>query len=152
MSHYEAVVAADARRRELAAASAGESAWVGWIAFGGMMMILLGAFHAIQGLVALLREEYFLVDESGLVLNVDFTAWGWVHVVVGVVAVMAGIGVMRGQVWARVVGTMLAMVSALLNLAFLAAYPMWSVLTITLDVVVILALTVHGSEVRSTDE
>ena len=53
--------------------------WVGWIAFAGVMMVLLGTFHAIQGLVALFQDEYFLVAKSGLTVHVDYTAWGWVH-------------------------------------------------------------------------
>ena len=152
MTQFEDVAAADARRRELVGATAAGSAWVGWMAFAAMMMVLLGAFHAIQGLVALLRQEYFLVAESGLVLDVDFTAWGWVHLVAGIVIIMAGLGVMRGQMWARVAGTIVALLSALLNLGFLAAYPLWSVMMIALDVVVILALTVHGSEGLSNED
>ena len=150
MTQYEDVAVRNARRREIEAANAGASMWMGWIAFAGLMMILLGAFHALQGLVALVREEYFLTAESGLVLAVDFTVWGWVHLVAGSVVVVAGVGVMRGQVWARVAGTILAMLSALVNVGFMAAYPVWSVMMITIDVLVILALTVHGSEMRST--
>jgi hypothetical protein len=152
MTQFDDVLAADARRREVGAATAGGSTWVGWAAFAAMMMVLLGTFHALQGLVALTRHEYFLVAESGLVLDVDFTAWGWVHLVAGIVVILAGLGVMRGQMWARVTGTILAMVSAVLNLAFLAAYPLWSVMMIALDVMVILALTVHGSEGLSTED
>ena len=125
------------------------SAWGGWIAFAGMMMVMLGVFHIIQGLVALFNDEYFLVGRSGLILSVDFTAWGWVHLCVGVVAVVAGFCVFAGQLWARIVGTVMALVSAVVNLGFLAAYPLWSVMMIALDVVVIMALTVHGSEIKA---
>jgi hypothetical protein len=102
------------------------SAWVGWIAFAGVIMVLLGSFHIIQGLVALFNDEYFLVGKSGLVVNLDFTAWGWVHLIGGIIALF----------------------SAVVNLAFLGAYPIWSMMMIALAVVVILALTVHGSEVK----
>jgi hypothetical protein len=124
------------------------SAWVGWIAFAGMIMTMLGTFHIIQGLVALFNDDYYLVGKSGLVVNVDFTTWGWVQLIGGLIVLAAGLCVFAGQVWARSVGVIVALVSAVVNLGFLAAYPLWSMMMIALDVVVILALTVHGSEVR----
>jgi hypothetical protein len=80
---------------------------------------------------------------------VDFTAWGWVHLVGGVVVILSGLGVFAGKVWARTVGVLIALCSALVNLAFLSAYPLWGLMMIALDVVVILALTVHGSDVKN---
>jgi hypothetical protein len=129
-------------------ASEGYSGWVGWIAFAGVIMMMLGAFHAIQGLVALFNDSYYLVGPEGNVVQLDYTAWGWVHLIAGAVMVLAGLGVFSGQVWARAVGVIVAMVSAIVNVAFLAAYPVWSLMMIALAVVLILALTVHGSEVR----
>src|ERR1044072_3184377 len=64
--------------------------WVGWIAFAGVMMVLLGTFHAIQGLVALFQDEYFLVAKSGLTVHVDYTAWGWIHLILGIIIALAG--------------------------------------------------------------
>jgi hypothetical protein len=125
--------------------------WVGWIAFAGTLMVMLGAFHVIQGVVALVDDKYFLVTRSGLVVSADYTTWGWVHLIAGVVVLVAGVFVFAGQVWARTVGVIVALLSALLNLGFLAAYPLWSVIMIALDVMVILALTVHGSDVRAED-
>lgn len=124
------------------------SGWVGWVFFAGLMMIMVGSFHAIAGLVALFKDEYYLVGKSGLAWSVDYTTWGWVHLILGVVVALAGIGIMLGQTWARVVGIIVAMLSAIANIAFLAAYPVWSALIITLDVVVIYALVVHGREAK----
>lgn len=129
----------------------GTSAWVGWIAFAGIILVMLGTFHVIEGIVALTKDEYFLVTQSGLIVDVDYTTWGWVHVIGGAIVIMAGVGVFAGQMWARVVGTLVALVSAVLNLAFLAAYPVWSILMIALAVVIIMALTVHGSEIKAGD-
>ena len=126
-----------------------ESGWVGWIAFAGTMMVLLGSFHAIQGLVALFNDEYFLVAQSGLVVTADFTAWGWAHLILGLIVVAAGASLFTGHMWARIIGVLLALFSAVVNLAFLAAYPLWSAIMIVLDVLVIWAITVHGSEVKS---
>ncbi|CUR54188.1 conserved membrane hypothetical protein [metagenome] len=131
------------------AGARGTSGWVGWIAFASLMLILLGTFHVMEGIVALVKDEVFIVRPSGLIVNVDYTVWGWVHVVFGVVVFLAGIGVLAGQVWARMVGTVLAMLSAVVNLSFVAAYPVWSVTMLAVSVVVILALTVHGSEIKA---
>lgn len=125
-----------------------QTAWVGWIAFAGFMMVLLGTFHAVQGLIALFKDEYFLVGRSGLTLSVDFTTWGWVHVVGGILIAGAGIGLFVGKTWARTVAVILALGSAVVNIGFLAAYPIWSAAMIVIDVLVIWAITVHGSELR----
>jgi len=123
------------------------SGWVGWIMFAAVMLVLVGAFHVIQGFVALFKDDYYLVGSSGLVLNVDYTAWGWIHIVGGIVAVAAGLALFRGRMWARILGTVVACVSAVVNVGFLAAYPFWSIAMIAMDVAIIMALTVHGSEI-----
>ena len=118
--------------------------WYGWIAFAGAMMILLGSFHLIAGLVAIFEEEYFLVGKSGLVVEVDYTAWGWAHLIIGLIVVFAGWGLFSGQTWARIVAVTLAMLSAVANLAFMSAYPIWSAIMIAVDILVIYAVLVHG--------
>jgi hypothetical protein len=126
----------------------GTSAWVGWTAFAGVLMVVLGSLHIFQGLVALLKDEYFLVVSRELTVDVDFTVWGWAHLIEGTVVLLAGFGVMAGRVWARAVGVVLAVMSIVGNVAFLAAYPFWSLIMIALAVVVIMALTVHGSDIK----
>src|SRR4051794_6646957 len=64
--------------------SRGVSGWVGWIAFAGTLMVMLGTFHVIDGLVALFNDEYYLVTKSGLIVTADYTAWGWVHLILGI--------------------------------------------------------------------
>jgi hypothetical protein len=117
--------------------------WSGWISFAGIMMILLGSFQIIEGLVALLRSSYFVVPATGLVVNVDYNAWGWLHLVLGVLIFAAGFGVMAGRLWARIVGIVLALISAVVNLAFIAAYPLWAIIVIAVDIAVIYALATH---------
>jgi hypothetical protein len=114
-----------------------------------MMMILLGSFQAIAGLVALFDSGYYLVPSQDLVVTVSYDTWGWVHLIVGVVALAAGIGLMTGAMWARVLGVVVAMGSAIVNLAFVAAFPLWALTMITLDVLVIYAITAHGREVQA---
>jgi hypothetical protein len=122
--------------------------WVGYVVFAGVMLIMLGGFQAIEGLVAIFRDDYYLVTQKGLLLTMDFTAWGWTHLILGAVAVIAGIGVLLGQTWARVTGIIIAVLSALSNIAFLPAYPIWATIIIALDVLAIYALAVHGREVQ----
>ena len=122
--------------------------WAGFVVFAGVMMLMIGSFHAIAGLVALFEDDYYLVRPSGLVVNVDYTAWGWLHLVLGVLVALAGLGALSGQMWARVTGVVLAGLSAVANMVFIAAYPVWSIVMITLDVLVIYALIVHGREVK----
>ena len=125
-----------------------QSAWAGWVAFAGIMMVLLGSFHVIEGLVAIFNDEYFLVSRSGLILSFDFTAWGVLHLILGLVIGGAGYAMFAGHMWGRVVGVLVALGSAVVNLGFLAAFPFWSAVMILLDVLVIWAITVHGSELR----
>jgi hypothetical protein len=127
-----------------------DSGWLGWVGFAGIMMVLLGTIQVIEGLAALLKDDYFLVTKNDLLVSVSFTTWGWTHLILGLIVAAAGYGVMAGQTWARAVGIVLAMVSALVNLAFMAAYPVWSVIVIAIDVIVIYALAAHGREARRT--
>ena len=122
--------------------------WAGFVVFGALVMILLGSFQAIAGLVALFNESYYLVPSQNLVVNVSYDTWGWAHLIVGLVALAAGIGLMTGAMWARVTGVIVAMVSAIVNVAFLAAFPVWAITMITLDVIVIYAITAHGRELK----
>jgi len=99
--------------------------------------------------VALLRDEVYLVRPGGLVVQIGYTTWGWVHVIVGIAALLTGLGLLAGNIVARFVGVVLALLSAVLNVAFIRAQPVWSLIAITLDVIVIYAITVHGRELRS---
>jgi hypothetical protein len=102
----------------------------------------------MAGLVALFKDEYYLVGRSGLVVNVSYTTWGWVHLLMGVVMVVGGLFLIAGQMWARILAVLVAFVSTILNLAFLSAYPIWSTIMIAVDVLVIYAVCVHGRELQ----
>jgi hypothetical protein len=127
---------------------AGPSAWAGWVVFGGVMLIMMGSFQVIEGLVALFDDGFYAVRSNGLVVNVDYNTWGWVHLIIGIVGVLAGLGLLVGNMLARVVGVAAAFLSAIVNLAFISAYPVWSAIVITLDVIVIYAVIVHGRELK----
>jgi vacuolar-type H+-ATPase subunit I/STV1 len=143
------MAATGARADTYAPAEARPTAWTGWIVFAAIMMVLLGAFQVIEGLVALFRDDYFIVGPSGLLVEIDYTAWGWVHLILGVVLLLAGFGLLTGNLAAQIAGIALAVLSAIVNLAFIAAYPLWGIIIITLDVIIIYAIAVHGREVRA---
>jgi hypothetical protein len=124
------------------------TAWVGWVVFGGAMLIMMGGFQVVQGLVALFDDGFYAVDSSGLVVQIDYNTWGWIHLVIGLIAVLVGVGLLAGNMAARVAGVGIAFLSALVNLAFISAYPVWSLILIALDVIVIYAIIVHGQEIK----
>ncbi|HTW14069.1 MAG TPA: hypothetical protein VMF51_03010 [Nocardioides sp.] len=130
------------------AAAIDPSRWYGLLAFAGMIMLMLGAFHAMAGLVALFEEDHYLVAQDGLVVSADYTVWGWTHLVLGVVIAVAGGALLSGAAWARVVAAVIALVSALVNLAFLPAYPLWAAIMIALDVLILYAVTTHRGDSR----
>lgn len=121
--------------------------WVGWIAFAGVMLIIAGALSSIHGLVAIFNDDWVVFTNNDAV-SIDLTTWGWIHLIVGIIVLLAGFGVFTGNVLARTVGVIVAVVSLIANFLWLPVYPIWSVIIITIDVLVIWALTAHGSEAR----
>lgn len=124
------------------------SGWLGMAAFGAIMLFLAGLFQVLAGLVGLFNDQYWLVRSPDLLVGVDYTTWGWFHLLLGLLALCVGAGVYVGRTWAVVAGVGLALLSAVVNLAFMAASPTWSTVVIVLDVLVIFALVGHGTQLR----
>lgn len=110
-------------------------------------MIIMGFMQTLAGLTALLNNEWLVVTQRNL-LFLNFTTWGWIHLLLGIVVLIAGFYVMHGSTWARVVGTILAGISLIANLAYVNTYPIWSIAIMVVDVLVIYALIVHGGELK----
>jgi hypothetical protein len=123
-----------------------EDGFSGWAWFTGVLMGLVGLFQMIAGIVALAGASYYTVPSRDLVIDAGYTTWGWVHLLLGVVALVTAGGLVFGVMAARVVGVALAGISAVVNLAFIEAAPFMATLIISLDVFVIYAITVHGGE------
>lgn len=121
---------------------------VGFTAFAGVMMVIVGFFQGIAGLGALLDDKVYVLGQD-YVFTLDVTAWGWIHLLLGAVLIAAGAGVFYGSVLARTVGVLVAGLSAIANFAFLFGWnqPFWSLLIIVLDVAIIWALTMHGRDI-----
>ena len=125
------------------------SSWaVGWAGFAGIMLIIVGVMDFIQGLVAIVNDEFYVIDDDWVV-KFDVTTWGWIHLILGVVLVLAGLGIFTGNVAARTVGVIVAGLAAIANFAWLPYYPVWSIILIAVSVAVIWALTAHGRDIAS---
>jgi hypothetical protein len=122
---------------------------VGFILFAAVMMIMAGVFQALQGLVGIFENEFYVATRNYL-FQFDATTWGWTHLLVGLLVAFAGWGLLSGRTWARVAAITLAVLSAIANFAFIPYYPFWSLLIITLDIFVIWAVAAHGGELRDT--
>jgi hypothetical protein len=123
------------------------SEWaVGWTWFAVFMMVLIGVWHAIAGLAAILDDEFYVVTPN-YVFEFDATTWGWIHLIAGIVVALAAYGVSTGAVWGRTVGVIMAAISGIAVFAWLPWYPVWGILILLLDIAVIWALTVHGRDI-----
>jgi hypothetical protein len=121
------------------------SGWaVGGIVFAASMLTLIGVFQVIAGLVAVFDDEFFVVTRN-YTFDLDVTAWGWLHLIIGALMVVVGLGLFGRRTWAGVTAIMLAMLSAVMNFFFIPYYPLWSIVVIALDVWVIWALTRPGA-------
>ena len=107
--------------------------------FAGVLMIVVGAFQAIEAIAAIVNDEYFVVLPN-YVFALDLTVWGWIHLLLGLGLVAVGVFVLRGESWARLAGIFVAAASAVLNFFWLPQAPLWALLLIAVDVLVISAL------------
>jgi hypothetical protein len=119
----------------------------GWIGFAGILMLIIGAIAFIQGLIALFDDEYYVVTASGF-LVLDLTGWGWIMVIWGVLLVLAGLGLLAGQGWARWFTIVVVSLNFIAQLGFLgnSQYPLWTITALALNVIVLYALTARWSE------
>ena len=122
----------------------------GWATFAGLMMIMIGLFHAISGLAEVVDPDTYLVGVSNdYVFKLSSDAWGWIHLLGGIIIFFAGFAIFRGAVWGRTVGVILAIVSAFAAFAWLPYAPVSAIVLIAIDITVIWALTAHGRDVTA---
>jgi hypothetical protein len=119
----------------------------GGIAFAACLLTIIGVFQAIAGLTAIIDDEFFVVT-ANYTFDLDTSAWGWVHLILGVILVATGFGLFAGRAWAVVTGIFLASLSAIANFFFIPFYPFWAIVVIALDVWVIWSLTRPGAVAR----
>jgi hypothetical protein len=114
----------------------------GWIAFAGVMMVILGSLDAFWGLAAILNDEIVVVGGNGAMIF-DITAWGWIHLFLGLIVALTGFGLIAGNAAARVAGIFFVAVNAIAQIVWFPAAPLWTFLMIILDTVIIYELTMH---------
>jgi hypothetical protein len=123
------------------------NAWaIGFAVFAGVLMIVNGFFQALQGLAAVLQDEFFVLGRE-YAYSMDVTTWGWVHLVVGTIVALSGFYLFTGNILARTVAVAAAVISMVTNFFYMPYYPVWSLLMIAIDIGIIWAVTVHGREI-----
>jgi multisubunit Na+/H+ antiporter MnhG subunit len=124
--------------------------WTGWIGFASIMLTIIGAINFFEGLIAVIRDQYYVVHGDQLVLF-DTTTWGWLMMIFGVLLFLVGLGLASKQGWARWTAVILVAVNLLANLGWLgnSGYPLWTLTVVALEIVVLYALTARWSDVAS---
>jgi hypothetical protein len=124
---------------------------VGVTLFAATLMMMTGAFHVIQGIVALANDTFFVYGKD-YVFKFDVTGWGWAHIILGVIVGLAGFALFQGAVWARVVAVIVACISIIASFLWMPYYPIWSLIVVAFDVFVIWAVTAHGRDIVAASE
>jgi hypothetical protein len=125
------------------------STWSGWIVFGGWLLLIIGAVTSFEGLIAIIRDEYFVLTPERIIVF-DLTTWGWIALLWGLVLAGAGIALASGKGWARWFTIVVGGLNFLIQLGFAGSsnYPLWTLTTLGLTVIVLYAVIVHWEEAR----
>ena len=121
---------------------------VGFTYFAAIMMMLSGGFEILQGLSAIIKKNLYVVNKD-YIYKINVNGWGWIHLILGVIVLLAGIALLGGASWARIVGIAMAALIAIANFLWLPYYPVWAIVLIALNVVVIWALAAHGRDIAA---
>ena len=121
--------------------------WVGWIVFAAVIMVMVGVFAIIGGLIAILDDSY-TSGPLGQYAESTANAWGWTTLVLGVITLFAAFGILKGATWARIVSVIMASLVAIDHFTTVRVYPIWGLIVILLCIFVIYALIVHGRELQ----
>ncbi len=115
----------------------------GWVFFAAIMLVIGGILGALQGLSAIIKSGFYTIPPN-YYISVNAKGWGWTHLILGVVVCLAGFALLRGAMWARILGIIIAGISLIVNFTFIPVYPIWALVVITVDAAVIWALAAHG--------
>jgi hypothetical protein len=131
---------------------ASKSFWAGWVWFAGLLMIVIGSLDFFQGLIAIIRDKYYVLAPNQIIVF-DMTTWGWVMLVWGIVVALAGFSLLSGSAWARWFTIVVASLNFIAQLGFVGSYqyPLWALTAIALNIVVLYALTVRWGDVRAVE-
>ncbi|QUQ66213.1 DUF7144 family membrane protein [Kutzneria sp. CA-103260] len=127
-----------------------KTTWAGWVFFAGVMLLVTGVLNVVEGFIALSQSTRVVMVEDKLYM-IDISGWGWALVIFGAVMLASGLGLFAASSAARIAAIVIVGVHAAVQVFWLGAYPVWSMLMIALDTVVLYALTVRWQEVRTQD-
>jgi hypothetical protein len=145
-STKEPLVSTQNPSRPLTSSDQRESPWAGGLTVvAATFLVIAGVWHALAGFAGIVRDDVYVATPQ-YIYSFDLTVWGWVQLLLGAVQIVAGFAVLKGQMWARVVGIVVACLSMLANFAFIPHYPLWSLLIIALDAGIIWALATYRRE------
>jgi hypothetical protein len=120
----------------------GYSPGIGWVLFAGVMMVANGILSIFEGAVGVARDNVYAVTPN-YTFKFDLTSWGWIHIAVGALVALIGLGVIAGKTWARYAGIFVVALSLFANFMFLPYYPLWALVVIAIDVFVLWALCTY---------
>ena len=124
------------------------SPWTGWLAFASLIMILMGALYVAAGFVTLFQSSYYEINTSRLAVDESWTTLAWTQIILGAIVIAAGVALLGGYIWARAIAVLFAALTIVENFVQIASSPAWNLLLITLAVVAIFAIVVHGRDGR----
>ena len=130
---------------------ASKAAWAGWVAFAGLLLMIVGGLDFLQGLVAVVREEYFVLTAQGA-LVIDVSQWGWVMMIWGVVLALVGYGLVSGATWARWVAILGVSVNFITQLSFsggIGQTSLWGLCVVALNIIILYALIVRWDDAKA---
>ena len=121
--------------------------WTGWIAFAGWLMLIIGSLDFFEGLIAIIRGQYYVLTPQQIVVF-DLKTWGWITLIWGIIVALAGVGLLAGSGWARWFAIVVLSLNIIGQLGFVgaAAYPLWALTVLALSSVVLYALIVHWDQ------
>ena len=124
--------------------------WSGWVAFAGLLLMILGGLGFFQGLIAVIRDQYYLVGDNGA-LVLDVSQWGWVMMIWGVILALVGYGLVSGASWARWTAILVVGLNFIAQLGYdgSSGYTLWSLTVIALNIIVLWALIVRWDEAKA---
>jgi hypothetical protein len=124
--------------------------WAGWVGFAGLLMIVIGSLDFFEGLIAIIRNKYYVLTPNQIIVF-DLTTWGWIMLIWGLVVALAGFALLSGSGWARWFTIVVASLNFIVQLGFVGSYQytLWALTVIGLNAVVLYALIVRWSDVRA---
>lgn len=121
--------------------------WSGWIIFASVIMFISGIVHIIYGLAGIFAQDWYAYTSTGAYI-VSLTAWGWTILITGVLLMLTAMLLLAGNMAGRILGTILALASVLFNIGMIGAAPIWSIIAIVVDILIIYAIVAHGAEMK----